>query len=327
MTQSTASPRSVSVALGTYRSAEFIEAQLLSILDQSVPVDEVVVSDDGSPDDTLATIARIAARHPRGHVVRILEGGRAGGVVKNFERAIRTCKGEFIALSDHDDVWLPHKIAALLDAIGTNDLVFSNAYIIDGAGKRTGDTLFASYGVTEIELSEIEAGQGVTTLHRRNIVTGATVLVRRSLAQAALPVGTSWVHDEWLAFLAAAKGGLAVLREPVMEYRVHGGNQIGVPRSGRVRTFLHSLRAGYPRYKMHRDRTLALLRAASRLHVPAEVDQGIRDHLAFDIARLLYPQFPWNRGPAVRRQWALGSYERFTWPAKREAWRDRLQRP
>lgn len=323
------SPLRVSVALCTYRSEAYLRAQLTSILDQELPVHEVVVSDDGSDDGTLGLVAEIMATHPHGNVVRVAHSHRAGGVVRNFARAIASCEGDVIALSDHDDVWLPHKTATLLSTMQDKgaSLAFSDAHIIDAEGARTGATLFAAYGVEETELEMIDRGRALEVLQRRNIVTGATVMVTRDLALRALPVGTSWVHDEWLAIVAAACATVAVERDPLLEYRVHDANQIGVPARGAISGFLYELRAGSARYKMHRDRTLSLLRALEDTGAPGPSIEAVRSQLDFDNARLHYPILPLTRGRGIRQQARARSYQRFSLHPARERWRDMLQRP
>jgi hypothetical protein len=248
-------------------------------------------------------------------------------VVKNFARAIAACRHEYIALSDHDDFWLPHKTTRLLSAIDGATLAFSDAFVIDGHGARTGRTLFDAYGVTVGELDEIDSGNALRVLDRRNIVTGATVLVQRDFAQRAMPVGTSWVHDEWLAYLAAATGAVVVVREPLMEYRVHGANQIGIPTRSAPAAFVHGLRAGSARYKMHRDRTLAVMRALWSLGASKEAIASAYARFDFDCARLHYPATPWTRRRPIAKQALLGAYDRFTSDTNTERWRDALQRP
>ena len=114
------------------------------------------------------------------------------------------------------------------------------------------------------------------------------------------------VHDEWFAAIGAAMGSVAVVREPVMKYRVHGLNQIGVPDRGPVGEFVHGLRAGSVRFKMHRDRTLALWRALSRIGAPQGALDVIHDRHAFDSQRLQYPAFPLSRIGPVSRLRATG---------------------
>ncbi|MBC7298096.1 MAG: glycosyltransferase, partial [Demequina sp.] len=181
----------LSVALCTYNSERFIERQLLSILDQDLPVDEVVIGDDGSSDGTLERIAAVVVGHPRGHVVRVEFTERSGGVVQNFCRTLAACTGDLIALSDHDDVWDPAKTATLvprLSAARRPAMIFTDARVIDDHNVFSGEHLFASYGVTDKELSGFEDGREADVLVRRNIATGATAMLTRDLLDVALPI-------------------------------------------------------------------------------------------------------------------------------------------
>nr|AIA84980.1 Glycos_transf_2 [uncultured Leptotrichia sp.] len=94
----------ISVCMATYNGSSFIKAQLESILFQLNTNDEVVISDDGSSDDTLSIIE--AFNDPR---IRLIEGPKIHSVAHNFEYAIRHSRGDIIFLSDQDDVWLNNK--------------------------------------------------------------------------------------------------------------------------------------------------------------------------------------------------------------------------
>ena len=111
----------------TYNGAEFLQAQLESILAQTRPPDEIVVCDDGSTDDTEAVLKRFS-----GLVLHLNKQNL--GSVKNFEQAIGLCTGDIIALSDQDDVWREDKLHSIEQAFRktpTAGLVFSDAEIVD----------------------------------------------------------------------------------------------------------------------------------------------------------------------------------------------------
>ena len=98
----------ISVAMCTYNGERFLAQQLVSIAQQSRPPDELVVCDDGSTDRTVAMIREFAVsvRYP----VRVFENEHNLGVAANFERAIRLCEGNLIALADQDDIWYPIRL-------------------------------------------------------------------------------------------------------------------------------------------------------------------------------------------------------------------------
>lgn len=164
----------------------------------------------------------------------------------NFAQALAATTGDIVCLADQDDVWRGDRVAQVTDAFGADPavrVVASDARLIDAEGAPLGDTLFARLGVTAQECAGFVrvgvdahealsvAGSCATSvlavLLRRNILTGATMAVRRDLLAVASPFPASWVHDEWLAMMAALTGRLALIEDPLIDYRLHGTNTIG----------------------------------------------------------------------------------------------------
>ena len=225
----------VSVALCTYNGAAYLEQQLLSILGQSLRPDEIVVSDDGSTDETLAVLERVVEAwraEDAAHVVEImvLRNATALGVTANFEQALAACSGDLIALSDQDDIWWPERLERMVAEFKRRPelvLLHSDARLVDADGAPIGQTLLAALGVSSANRAEVHAGGAFDVLLRRNIVTGATMMVRRESVERSRPFPAAWVHDEWLAMVAALTGEVDFLDETLIDYRQHGGNQIG----------------------------------------------------------------------------------------------------
>src|ERR1700759_3102252 len=100
-----------SVAMCPYNGARFVGEQLESIAAQTLAPSELVVCDDRSTDATVRLVESFPARGP--FSVRLGVTEHTLGSKKIFERAVSLCRGELIALSDQDDVWLPGKLARL----------------------------------------------------------------------------------------------------------------------------------------------------------------------------------------------------------------------
>lgn len=257
----------ISVALCTYNGARYVEEQLTSILEQSRRVAEIVIADDGSSDSTLEIVRRVAneyqlSAHPV--VFQILEGG-GHGVTKNFERAISACQNDLISLSDQDDIWTPGRLDRQYREFHAHpelSLLFGDARLVDAAGAPLGATLLDTLEVTTSIRHQIHSGGGFGLLLRRNFVTGSTVMLRRSLLTAAFPIPQEWVHDEWLAIMAAATGRIDVLEFVVTDYRQHGTNEIGV-RMPTIRNKIH--RVLQPRGSRNRDLAIRSRLLAERL--------------------------------------------------------------
>lgn len=319
----------VSVALCTYNGAVFVEEQLRSILAQTVPVDQIVVADDGSSDATLEIVDRVLST-PGAPEHVVLTGSEPLGVSANFQRAIAATTGDLVALSDQDDVWHQFKIermrAVFEDQQGVL-LAFSDGELIDGAGVSTGGGLFHQLEVTDDSLKRIESGQAFPELLRRNIVTGATVVFRRKLVDAAFPFPPYWIHDEWLAILAAALGDVAPVRAELIGYRLHGANQIGVaaPTLGRKVARVLAPRGDrnvrlWHRAEILQERLDQLGLLASRAD-PQLVDGKLRH----ERVRALLPGNRLRRVVPVLREAMTGSYSRFASRGSADIVRDLLQ--
>jgi glycosyltransferase involved in cell wall biosynthesis len=222
----------VSVVVCTHNGERFIKQQLDSILNQTRPPDEIVVSDDASADGTIRAVTELFAESGLDSSrYSLIRNTVALGVARNFQQAILASSGEVIILADQDDIWHKSRIESALDAFAIRSdlgLLHGDAELIDAGGKPTGEGLFSVLGVGDAERNAIHSGNGFSLLLKRNLVTGATVAFRRSLVGAAFPVPPSWLHDEWLAIIAAALGQLDVTERKLIEYRQHDDNVIGV---------------------------------------------------------------------------------------------------
>jgi glycosyltransferase involved in cell wall biosynthesis len=220
----------VSVAMCTYNGERFLLRQLASIALQTRLPDELIVADDGSSDQTTRIAADFAASVP--FPVKIFVNERKLGFVANFEHAVRLCEGDFVALSDQDDAWYPTRLERSLQAFAEHPdagLVFSDADIVDEQDNPTGVRLWANFGFQEAQKQQLLRGDP-TALVKNRFVTGATVMFRRQLMESCLPVGAGWLHDEWFAVIAASVGGIVPIDEPLIRYRRHSSQQVGLGR-------------------------------------------------------------------------------------------------
>lgn len=129
----------------TYNGEAYLREQLNSFLAQTRLPDELIVCDDGSIDATVSILHSFKETAP--FPVTIFVNERNLRVCKNFEKAISYCTGDIIALSDQDDIWLPEKLATLLDAFDKHPgcgYVFSNAHLIDEQGRDVGWDLWTA---------------------------------------------------------------------------------------------------------------------------------------------------------------------------------------
>jgi glycosyltransferase involved in cell wall biosynthesis len=219
----------VSVALCTYNGAAFLSEQLDSIAAQTRLPGELVICDDCSTDETVE-IVRAFARIARPFVrLKINESNL--GATKNFEQAIGLCQGDVIALADQDDVWKPQKLQRIVEALEKSPqciLVFSDGECIDDDGSELGFTLWDKCQRVNIHRLLWGGEPQLSVLLKRDLVTGATSAMRRELLENALPIPNIWLHDAWLAAVAAAQNKISAINESLIQYRLHGNQQVGV---------------------------------------------------------------------------------------------------
>ena len=315
-----ATPRArVSVALGTHNGARYLREQLESILAQTHPVDEIVLSDDASGDGTVELAEQVIAEHRATDAATpalvVRRNPVALGVTPNFEQALRAASGDLIALCDQDDVWHPDRVERALAEFGGRpglDLVAAEARLVDETGAPLGSSLLETLAVDDATRTRLGTDAAFGELLKRNLLTGATMLVSRALVERAAPFPASWVHDEWLAIVASVGGGIAVVAEPVIDYRQHGANQIGVSRLG----------AGGKLARLREPRTARNARLLARAQdlaerLPAiaggrpEVEAEVQAKLAHERMRQGIPASRLRRPPSVWREWRSGAYGRY----------------
>lgn len=325
--------RRVSVALCTFNGARYIRAQVASVLAQTRAPDELVVSDDGSADDTVALVEAELRRHERetgtAPELVVLRNEQPLGVTANFEQALRACTGELIALCDQDDEWEPTKLAklvAMFDARPGLQFLHTDARLIDDDGKPIGGTLFGALEVTAEDRAAIHSGAPFRVFIRRNLATGATAMIDRSLLDVSVPFPAAWVHDEWLAVQAAARRRLDLTDEPLTRYRRHAANQIGAgdPTLGhKVRRVLG--RRGERNWMLaERSRILAQsLKSAG--DVDGSTIRLAEEKAEFEAVRAALPRNRIRRVAPVLRLAAGDAYERLASRGRMDIIRDLFQ--
>lgn len=228
----------ISVAMCTFNGGRYLEEQLKSIASQTRVPCELVVCDDQSTDDTAGILKKFQAAAP--FSVRIVQNALRMGSTRNFDQAIGMCGGDFIALCDQDDRWLPMKLERSVNVLIENPFlggVFSDANLIDGDSRPTGIRLFEKHKFTHVKQREFVSNP-TSILLKHDVVTGATLLLRASLRRYWSPIPSTWVHDGWLAWMIALHSRLSLVPEALIEYRIHAGQQLGVgdPQAGQSAT-------------------------------------------------------------------------------------------
>jgi glycosyltransferase involved in cell wall biosynthesis len=219
----------VSVAMCTHQGERYLEEQLESVAWQTRPPDELVICDDASTDGTVEIVERFQSRAP--FPVRLSINNDRLGYRRNFEKAISLCEGDFIFLADQDDIWKPEKLSMhttiLLESpeVGA---VFSDGDVVNERLAPCGYRLWEIHGFDAAAQRQFSRGGAFALLLAHNVVTGMTMGFRTSFRNLVLPIPAQWVHDYWIAFLLAAVTDLAMIPRPLVKYRQHDAQVVGV---------------------------------------------------------------------------------------------------
>jgi len=206
----------VAVVVATYNGATYLREQLESIVQQTYKPSQIIIIDDASIDDTLRVANNFAADHPEAMVV---QNETRLGYIKNFEKGMLLANANYIALSDQDDIWMPNKLAVLVNAIGDQMLAYSDSELIDAQGN-----------LLNQKMSSIKNQLAYHTPIMYAIgawAPGHAMLFKKELVNKAVPFTTLVTHDFWLGFVATCYSRIVYVNEPLVHYRQHTQNAIG----------------------------------------------------------------------------------------------------
>ncbi|WP_081722056.1 glycosyltransferase [Geminisphaera colitermitum] len=216
----------VSVLINNYNNGRFIKEAVSSVLGQSRPADEVIVYDDGSSDDSMATLAQFGEKV---RVVHRPNWGKKPSLNQGnaIHQAFMLSRGDIIFLLDGDDGFLPGKIETYLQAFTESDvlLVQSATQVVNESG-------------SIIRINSINpAGDDHLALYykhkRTNFFYQTSALAwRRRAIERFLPIEDDGRWDVWPDVRMSRRvpflGKVVTLSEPFTRYRVHAKNHYGV---------------------------------------------------------------------------------------------------
>ena len=258
---------SISIALATFNGGRFIRRQLVTLAAQTVAPSELVVTDDGSRDETLAIVEKFSKTAP--FPIRIVRNEGRLGYRANFMKAAELCTSDLVAFCDQDDVWESNKLELM-----TEQFVDPNV-------------LLAFHGATLINTSENIIGQLFSSkniiryprlsIRPKMIVPGFAQVFRRSLirftllhAQSIDPYNNRqrMSHDLWFLFWASVLGEIVHVPQTLAHYRQHDANASGWIEDWSVAFILDNIRNAefYARSNVvNMSNRLQLLHRARRL--------------------------------------------------------------
>lgn len=206
----------VSIVVATYNGGLYLRQQLESVVAQTYSNLEIIITDDGSKDDTIRIANDFAERYAN---FRLLLHQENLGYVKNFERGCLAAQGRYIALCDQDDWWHPQKIEKLIEAIGPAPLIYTDSELCDEQLNSTDK--FLSQRVNCLNFDN-PLQQAVFCR-----IYGHTMLMQKAFALKAIPFPSIIPHDWWLSYVATVEGGIRYYPEALSKYRQHSNNIFG----------------------------------------------------------------------------------------------------
>ena len=211
--------KKISIAMATYNGERFLREQLDSLYSQTHVPDEIVVVDDRSTDGTAA----ILEEYHQKKGLRYYINEKNLGVNRNFEKAIRLCTGDYVAISDQDDVWLPYKVETSLKKLveiehGKPACVSSQCIGVDKDLNK-----LPSYP----RINDDTYGYKATIL-QDGVSQGCSLMFNRALIDTLKEFPEKWfMYDAYIAIVAASTGVKYNIAKPLMYYRHHDLNVVG----------------------------------------------------------------------------------------------------
>ncbi|MFB8725142.1 glycosyltransferase family 2 protein [Enterococcus casseliflavus] len=207
--------KKISVCMATYNGERFIKQQIDSILLQLDAEDELIISDDGSTDQTVHIIKSYDDER-----IKFFQNTLEKGYTKNFENALNKATGDIFFLSDQDDVWMENKVMICKKFLNNYDFVISDGYITDQNLIKLNETHFQKYNVKK--------GFWYNTLKTRYV--GAFMAFNKDVYNLILPFPAKQKfspHDYWITLIAEHNFKVKLIEQPLVLYRRHGTNVTG----------------------------------------------------------------------------------------------------
>lgn len=208
----------ISIAMATYNGARYLLEQLDSLAAQTLSPYELVITDDGSTDDTLDILDAFARRAP--FPVHIHRNEQRLGYRDNFLKAARLCAGELIAFCDQDDVWSENKLQVVSPAFADLNVLLAvhDATLVTENLEKIADIRTPDCAIP------FSVQFGFTMVFRADLLF--TSDIRRPRCERSVD-GSLFAHDQWISFLATSLGKYQHIRQSLVSYRQHANNTCG----------------------------------------------------------------------------------------------------
>lgn len=198
----------ISVCMATYNGGKYVKQQIISILEQLGETDELIISDDSSTDLTVSIIEKIIDKR-----IKLFTNNNFSSPTLNFENALKYSSGEYIFLSDQDDVWLENKVKIMMEYLKEYDLVVSDSYITDEELHIMSNSAFKIF----------KSKNGILKNIYKNTYYGCCMAFTRKTLEKSIPFPRSREigHDLWLGLIGEIIGKVIFIDEKLIYFRRH----------------------------------------------------------------------------------------------------------
>lgn len=248
--------KKISVAIASYNGEAYLSQQLDSILGQSVPPDEIVISDDGSTDRTLEIARQYAAQAGSAPAFVILTDNPRHGIGGNFEWALRHATGDYIFICGQDDVWLPEKVRRIADVFISHPemaLVCHDLACIDTDGMPLSDwkvnSMLRKLGIPQGSGAPVPRSTYLEPVLTNVLISGPAVCISKQFVTECLPIPSKLPEDWWTQFCAVALDKVYYWNEVLTYYRIHNSasHSVGLSSVNRIRKTFRTIRTATKR--------------------------------------------------------------------------------
>lgn len=243
---------SISVAMATFNGANFLPEQLDSIRDQTLTPKELIVTDDGSSDDTIKIVKEFAVSSP--FPVRLICNPSRMGYRANFMNNFEHHDADVIAVSDQDDIWDIRKLEiAARSFLDPNVTLFCHdAWLVDDNGSQIGeaDVIRLPPNNPPLSFYPLVNPLGFAIVFRRDLIALSKFW---PLSIDTWERGNRMAHDQWLSFIASSYGTIVFSDEKLVRYRQHANNTYGWKKASLFAQYVDKLRNPGPKYQLLAD--------------------------------------------------------------------------
>lgn len=224
----------ISVAMASYNGEQYISKQIRSILKQTMPVDEIIVTDDCSTDNTYQILLDQQSQ-VKNIDFKIERNQDNLGYKENFKKAISLCTGDYIFLCDQDDLWNNDKVETLINIMQTHKMsVLSSSFtFIDANDKYLEVKQMRGFSNNNM-IPKILAPNSLTHVNIDDLLfhnpsQGCAILINRQIANEFVNIGDDTLPHDWeINILGNKFDGTYFYNAPLFKYRIHSNNTIGI---------------------------------------------------------------------------------------------------